>query len=264
MNPQVEAAAERLINLLYPRRCPLCGGVVYGTPWNGAVCPDCAREADRLCHQPPRLPATEHEFYAVNTAAGAFYYADGVRHGILLCKEFGKPWFAREFADLIAVLVYGAEPAPAPGRMPVYQNLTGIPLYHAIVPVVPREKRHPADNLPLLLARRLGRILNLTVLCPLVTTRSIRPQKTLDLAQRQKNTNGAYACRPGTDLTGKRILLVDDIITSGSTVSACALALLAAGAVAVDAVCIAAAEDLPREKQKPKPAKRKFKENSHQ
>ena len=100
---------------------------------------------------------------------------------------------------------------------------------------------------------------------PQITLEQLMPYFfSFDLAQRQKNTNGAYACRPGTDLTGKRILLVDDIITSGSTVSACALALLAAGAVAVDAVCIAAAEDLPREKQKPKPAKRKFKENSHQ
>ena len=216
---------------------------MYGTPWNGAVCPDCAREADRLCHQPPRLPATEHEFYAVNTAAGAFYYADGVRHGILLCKEFGKPWFAREFADLIAVLVYGAEPAPVPGRMPVYQNLTGIPLYHAIVPVVPREKRHPADNLPLLLARRLGRILDLPVLCPLVTTRSIRPQKTLDLAQRQKNTNGAYACRPGTDLTGKRILLVDDVCTTGATAREALRALSEAGAVSVGVLVAARTPD---------------------
>lgn len=262
MNPRLREAGERALRILYPRRCPLCGNVLPDDAWNGAVCSDCAQEAQRLSHQPPRLPATEHNFYAVNTAAAAFYYSDSVRHGILLCKEFGNPWYAREFADLMAVKIYGAEPVS--GAMPHYDNLTGIPLYHAIVPVPPREKRALFADLPLLLARRLGRILGIPVIRPLQVTRKILPQKTLDLAQRQKNTKDAYACRPGTDLTGKRVLLVDDIITTGSTVSACALALLSAGAVTVDAACIAVKEDLPKDKQKPGKVQRNFKEKNHQ
>ena len=65
------------------------------------------------------------------------------------------------------------------------------------------------------------------------------------------NARGAFGCRPGTDLTGRRVLLVDDIITTGATASACALALLQAGAVEVTAVAIATAEELPKSRKKP-------------
>jgi predicted amidophosphoribosyltransferase len=47
------------------------------------------------------------------------------------------------------------------------------------------------------------------------------------------------------------VLLIDDIITTGATASACALALLEAGAVEVTAVAIAAAEELPKSRKKP-------------
>ena len=64
-----------------------------------------------------------------------------------------------------------------------------------------------------------------------------------------QNAKNAYACRPGTDLSGKRVLLVDDIITTGATASACALALLQAGASDVTAAAIAAVEELPRQQR---------------
>ena len=78
-----------------------------------------------------------------------------------------------------------------------------------------------------------------------------RPQKELTREQRLQNARGAFGCRPGTDLTGRRVLLIDDIITTGATASACALALLEAGAVEVTAVAIAAAEELPKSRKKP-------------
>lgn len=106
--------------------------------------------------------------------------------------------------------------------------------------------------MPYLLARRLSRILGIPLCCPLHTTREMKPQKGLDLAGRLQNTKDAYACRSGTDLSGARVLLVDDIITTGSTVSACALALLQGGAVSVFAVSVAAKEELPPEKRVPK------------
>ncbi|MEE0801343.1 MAG: phosphoribosyltransferase family protein [Gemmiger sp.] len=246
----VSKYGERLLAALYPRRCVLCGEVLHGDTWNGAVCRRCASEAERLRHAPPRLPDTEHFFYALTSAAGAFYYHGCVRHSILLCKRFGRPWYAREMADLMAVLVFGADPAEFPGRRPWYGAVEGFPLYHRIVPVPPRQRRRLAENLPELLARRLGQTLGIPVEHPLILTRKIRPQKSLDAAQRRRNTLDAYGCRAGTDLTGKRVLLVDDVITTGSTVSACALALIAAGAVSVDAVCFAADEELPRDKQR--------------
>ena len=60
----------------------------------------------------------------------------------------------------------------------------------------------------------------------------------------------SIVCQPGADLTGKRVLLVDDIITTGATASACALALLQAGATDVTVAAVAVAEELPKEKRK--------------
>lgn len=103
-------------------------------------------------------------------------------------------------------------------------------------------------GLPLLLARRLGAVLGVPVVQALRTRRSAA-QKQLGRAGRMQNARTAYACRPGTDLSGKRVLLVDDIITTGATASACALALLQAGASDVTAAAIAAVEELPRQQR---------------
>lgn len=169
-----------------------------------------------------------------------------VRHAILLCKENGNPWYARELADLMAVLIFGAQPARAPGYRPVYENLSGISLYSAIVPVPPRVKKNRAENMPLLLAQRLGRILHIPVIQPLCLTRQVLPQKSLDQQKRFANVKDAYACRTGVDLSGMRLLLLDDVITTGATISACAKALLEGGAVSVDGVCVAATELMPK------------------
>ena len=93
-----------------------------------------------------------------------FTYADSVRHAILLCKENGNPGMRENWRDLMAVLIFGAQPARAPGYRPVYENLSGISLYSAIVPVPPRVKKNRAENMPLLPAQRLGRILHIPVI----------------------------------------------------------------------------------------------------
>ena len=154
-------------------------------------------------------------------------------------------------ADRVAVLVFGALPAKQPGKMPQYAGVTALPLYSCIVPVPPRQPLPGMPGLPLLLARRLGAVLGVPVETPLYIKRRGRPQKELTREQRLQNARGAFGCRPGTDLTGRRVLLIDDIITTGATASACALALLEAGAVEVTAVAIAAAEELPKSRKKP-------------
>lgn len=70
--------------------------------------------------------------------------------------------------------------------------------------------------------------------------------KSLDQQKRFANVKDAYACRTGVDLSGMRLLLLDDVITTGATISACAKALLEGGAVSVDGVCVAATELMPK------------------
>ena len=78
----------------------------------------------------------------------------------------------------------------------------------------------PAPRLPDRMARRLGQILGLPVCADLRPTRRMLPQKSLTLAQRLQNQKDGYALRPGSEAEGRRVLLEDDVITSGATLSA--------------------------------------------
>ena len=118
--------------------------------------------------------------------------------------------------------------------------------FDCIVPVPPRVGEEKGPNLPDFIARRLGKILGLPVSQALRPVRRMKPQKSLDLAGRLQNQKKGYAVCNYPAVVGRRVLLVDDIITSGATVSACAQALIEGGAADVFAVSLAVEEDRPR------------------
>lgn len=247
--PDWRQKAEQAAVWLYPRRCPFCDGLLGQDAAQGGFCPDCAAEEKRLAHEPPHLPETEHSFYTLNQALAAYYYEGVVRRAILQCKRGGHPWYARELADRMAVRIWGAEAAPRPGLRPQDVLFAHLPVYQCIVPVPPHQPIPGVPGLPALLARRLGILFQIPVETPLETVPGSAPQKSMSRMERMQNAQKAYRCRSGADLSGKRVLLVDDIITTGATASACALALLKAGAVDVTVAAIAATEELPKEKR---------------
>ena len=69
--------------------------------------------------------------------------------------------------------------------------------------------------------------------------KATRPQVGLTRAQRAENLEGAFRCRPGAPAQGRRVVLVDDVLTTGATANAAARALLKAGAKAVDVLVFA-------------------------
>jgi len=73
----------------------------------------------------------------------------------------------------------------------------------------------------------------------LIRTRRTDAQINLGAEQRTLNVAGAFVARPTVTLTGLSIVLVDDVVTTGSTLSACAEALRSAGASSVKAVSLA-------------------------
>ena len=64
-------------------------------------------------------------------------------------------------------------------------------------------------------------------------------QTQFDRVQRRQNLRNAFQLRKGSDVVGKRLLLIDDVLTTGSTLDECARVLLEQGAVSVRALTVA-------------------------
>ena len=111
-----------------------------------------------------------------------------------------------------------------------------------IVPVPLHRKRlrergyNQSQLIGAVLAQRWGAPLELGNLRRIRWT---EPQTSMDASQRRENVSGAFAVREPRRVEGKRVLLVDDVLTTGSTIRACAEALREAGAEAICVVTVA-------------------------
>ena len=109
-------------------------------------------------------------------------------------------------------------------------------------PLARKRLRERGFNQAELLAREVGRLLSIPAGPALEKTRDTRPQSELEEGSaRRANARGAYALLPGTGLAGKRVVLVDDVVTSGATLSECAALLRQAGAEEIFCLTLARA-----------------------
>ena len=96
-----------------------------------------------------------------------------------------------------------------------------------------------------LLAREVARRMGVPVLDALCRARPTGSQAGLTRAQRRKNVAGAFTVRRGARVKGLRVLLVDDVLTTGATSGACAAALKRAGATYVSMLALGRADRRP-------------------
>lgn len=97
------------------------------------------------------------------------------------------------------------------------------------VPMTHDEEKKRGFNQSELLAREVGERLNMPVLPALIKTRDTAAQKQLTRKEREENLKGVFAC-VFDEVKGRRILLIDDVFTTGATANACATALIKGGA----------------------------------
>jgi ComF family protein len=222
------AFAAAVLDLVYPPRCAACDAAAPLEPF----CPVCAEAVDPV---PPGcarcgLPGPDPLCGACRADPPAF---DGVRAGGL----FGGP-----LADAVHALKYGRRPALARPLGSWLARRVDLPEGALVVSVPLGRRRRIArgyDQAALLadaLARAAGRPRLRAVLH---RVRETPPQVGSSRAVRAANVRGAFEAR---EVVGLDLVLVDDVVTTGSTVDAAARALRAAGARSVAVVALARAE----------------------
>jgi ComF family protein len=220
----------RLLRALFPSRCLGCGlrGVELcpacrtTIPWLTAeVCPICAAPTRlaRICGscraEPPALDGSR--------AACRF---DGVvRSAVHDLKYRGIQARAALLAELIAETL---------GRLPLAADVL-VP-----VPLAPGRRRQRGFNQAELIAIRLGNRLGWPVEPSLLARlRETSRQVERSAGERRANVAGAFGCSVPEAVIGRRVAVVDDVMTTGATLNACAEALKEAGASRVYGIVVA-------------------------
>ena len=109
------------------------------------------------------------------------------------------------------------------------------------VPIHPEKKRLRGYDQAQLMAEQVGRSLGISCVGCLERTRKTAAMKNMSEEQRNQNVAGAFDWKGDMPLLGKRVILVDDIVTTGSTAEACASVLRRAGAKDVTVLAFAVA-----------------------
>ena len=175
---------------------------------------------------PSRCPKLRGKGGKIPYVAGwtaVWFYEEQARQSLLRYKFHGKTQYAAVYARCLAQALTQA-------------GLCGD--WITWVPVSFRRRLRRGYDQSRLLAVAVGRELGLPVVCLLRKARHTPAQSSLgDAAQRRANALGAYV--PRTQILGKRILLLDDIITTGATLSEAAGVLKKAGAAGVYCAAVA-------------------------
>ena len=203
---------------LGPRICAICG-----TPLEWRRPFEAERNGERVC----RLCA-DHR-YGFDRARSYAHYSRGLVQAILLLKfEQIEPlagWFAGRLAELAQ-------------REKLAEGIDVV----VPVPLHRERQRERGFNQADLIARAVARRLGLPYRPVLLVRTKPRPNKhTLSLEERWESVRGAFATLPGSQVDKQRVLLVDDVMTTGATLDACARALQEAGAQRVIGLTVARA-----------------------
>jgi len=230
----LRAAREAALDLLYPRRCAACG---RADPDAGRfLCWDC-RSALQLIKPPycrrcgdPVAGRIDHEYTCASCSArapafvlarSAARFQEPLDTFIHQLKYRGATWLADDLAALLEGVVQTHYPDVR------FDAAAAVPLY-------PPHQRERGYNQARLLAQALGRRLRLPLLRATLFRATFRQSQTrLTALQRADNVRGVFAVRERRWLNGRRILLVDDVMTTGATVRECARVLADAGAAGV-------------------------------
>ena len=236
--PMLKSWAQTAADLFIP---PLCAGCQQRIG-EGYLCAKCVKLTRRV--RPPFCECCSHpfdglidtEFLCPNcqdrtmhfTCAVAAVHARGlVRNLIHEFKYNGREYLRRPLGTWLA------ETLDDP-RMTATQIDALVP-----VPLHPTRHRSRGYNQSQLLAEVLASDFHFTILRSLRRIRKTKTQTSFDRAERMENLHDAFQVGKNAAVKDKHLVLVDDVLTTGSTLNECARTLRAAGAASVRAICVA-------------------------
>lgn len=234
-----EKISSKFLNILYPRRCPVCHDIAV--PVGQKICTTCRDKLrpakDPRCYKCSKPLSSQNREYCndcsrprqFDEGMGIFLYGSVLQESLFWLK-YGKRQEYGTFYGQFAAF-YSREKIKVWG----IQVVIPIPLHRKKM-----EKR--GYNQAALIADAMGKKLNLPVNKKILRRISdTKPQKNLGAGERKKNLRNAF--RVVKPFTYKRILLVDDIYTTGATVEAAAEVLKQAGAEKVYFLTVAIGTD---------------------
>lgn len=223
---------QTILDIIYPVRCPICGEIV--TPKGERICPVCKDKINYIreprckrCSKPIEREEQEYcgdcdrKTFHFDSGFAVWVYDEAMKHSIAEFKYHSKKEYAKFYIQEI-VRLYGE------------RILKIAP--DAIVPIPIHSSKHleRGYNQADILARGLGKALKLPVISELlIRNRKTLPQKKLSDKERQRNLTEAFQIndkQAGIDPKQiSKVLLVDDIYTTGSTMEVCTNVLKAHG-----------------------------------
>ena len=212
------SALNRIAALLFPPKCVLCNRIVDRNELD--LCRECRSDSPECTGKPSKLPF-------VDSWLAVWHYEGTVRRSLLRYKFHGKSHYALSYGRLLAMKLHKERDGD-------YDLITWVPISRW-------RKLHRGYDQVELLAQAVCTELGIT---PVQCLRKIRHNRAqsgiVGQAHRRANVLGVYDAVNKESFQGKRILLLDDIITTGATVGECARVLLTAGAEEVHCAAIAA------------------------
>jgi len=210
---------QMLLQLLFPPKCVLCGRLLQREETD--LCGTCRTEA-------PEYAGRKEKIQFLDSFTAVWYYEGNVRRSLLRYKFYNARSFAAVYGRLLAMKLLQQYPEG-------FDCITWVPVSFF------RKLTRGYDQVELL-ARAAGKELGVKPVPLLKKIRHNRPQSGISgLPQRRANVLGAYRETDREAIAGKRILLLDDVLTTGATAGECARVLLTCGAKEVHCAAVAAA-----------------------
>lgn len=214
---------EQLLRLIYPAKCIFCGAILPEAAGINA-CKACRAALPRYNRRFEAVP----EIPYLNGLLAAFVYEDEIEKAVRAMKFSSRP----RNAETLGYLMY--ECITEQENMPDFDVIVPVPMHK-------RKKTRRGYNQSELIAQHLGRHLGIPVENLLAKIRNTKAQSLLGREERLKNLENAVIATDPDRITGRNILLIDDVTTTGTTLNTCARVLYEAGATWIFSAVIAIA-----------------------